>query len=174
MDHVRRCAVSRHRTYMALKSFSFSFSFCFFVFYYIRLLYRILFSLSSHSLISLGFWCTSFYHHPEFLCYLSAISPTYPRFFRFFRIAWRSCFCIAIVIYLFFPSHSAGSSFYSVQHFSFSSRLVSFRLFSDIVAPFLILCSLSFFLLCYGMSSSPLSVSVSLLSLCFLFVCFYL
>lgn len=52
--------------------------------------------------------------------------------------------------------------------------LVSSRIFSRVIAVFLNpLCSLSSFLLCYGTSSSPLSVSVSLLSLCFLCL-FYL
>ena len=63
-----------------------------------------------------------------------------------------------------FSSHSAGSAFCSVQHFSFSFLL------SHHCLCFYTLCSLSFFLLCYSTSSSPLShYSLSL----FVLFCFF-
>ena len=126
------------------------------------------FSLSLLFISSLwAFWCTSFYHYPDFLRSLSAISRAYPRFSRFFRIAcfaWHSCYCIVDIIYLLFLSHSASSLFCSVQDFLF--LLVSFRFVSPLLSHH---CPCSYTCARYDTSSSPLSVSVSLISLCFPF-----
>lgn len=106
--------------------FFFSF-FCFFVFILLD------FSMDSsfpffHSLISLGFWCTSFYHQT-----LSTISRTYSRIsrlFRIFRFARRSYFCIGTIIYLFL-SFPLSPTIWLVRHFVLYIRhfscFVSFR-----------------------------------------------
>lgn len=116
------------------------FLFLFFCFYFIRVLCRSLFS-------SLwAFWCTSFYHHLDILCYLPYILKA-----------------------LLIPSHCLlCSAFMSalLLSFVFSSRLVS-----HIIALVFIPCAR--FLsprLCYVLRS--LSVSVSLL--CLSFVSFFM
>jgi hypothetical protein len=69
------CCESHMAYGTALKSFSF---FCFFVFILLGLYFGFFSLSSSLSLIYLGFWCTSFYHHPDFLCYLSYIPMVLP------------------------------------------------------------------------------------------------
>jgi hypothetical protein len=100
----------------------------------ITVLYRILFSIFFFSSSRWAFGARPFI----IIQTLSAISPTYSWLSRFFRMAcfaWRSCSFITVIIYLFpLFSHLAGLSFCSAQHFSFSSRVVSVRLFYHIIA----------------------------------------
>jgi len=161
VDHVRRCAVSRTRHCPKI------FFFFLFRFYFIKILCRILCSLSSSlSLISLGFLVHVFLSSSR-LSLLSLVhTQGSPDSFALLGVHV-SALLLSIPFFSPLFSHSSGSSFCSVQHFPFSSLL------SRHCPSSYTLCSLSFFLLCYGTSSSPSSVSVSLLSLYFLFFFFF-
>ncbi len=90
-----------------------------------------------------AFGCTSFHHHPDFLCYLVHTQG----FTDSFRFAGRSCFCIAVIILHLFFSLLPFSWLVIVFCIAFLSSLLSTLLSRHL---FLCFVPLSFFLLCYN------------------------
>src|SRR5882757_1295722 len=151
-----------------LKSFPFFAS----LFYFILSVFSIGFFSPSLLLFLSSLWafgCTSFYHHPDFLCYLSYI-------LKFLLILPHCLLCLAFMFLHccyhlpVFPPIRLARHFVLYSIFLF--LLVSFRFVSSLLVSsltssplFFYFVPLSFFLLCHGTSSSPSSVSVSALSL---------
>jgi hypothetical protein len=150
---------------MAL-SFFFFFPFLLLRFYLIRVFCRILI-IPPLSLISLGFLVHDFLSRSR-LSLLSLVhTQGTPDSFALLALLGVHVSALLLSFSSFFPlfSHSLGTSFVLFSSFLFPlvSSLTSLRSFLCFAFVFF----LSVMFTCYGTSPSPLSVSASLLSLCF-------